>query len=380
MTVEDRVREALHADGGNLLPPARPSLAELRSPRRRGRVMLATAGVAVTAAVLALLVLTLPEVRTPDIDPLDLPGVETPGTDTTAADPQQVEVPSVEGLTVEVARDRLDAAGLDGEAASGEAAGEPWADPDGPNPLVVHQEPPPGAVVEPGDVIGFRTAVVNSQLCAALDQLPRRVGDAQDLANQDGYWEAIGTAAPFAEQPLAGHIDQLLAHRAEEQPVAQAPPHALDSVAIHHDACHLPPTAIPTRLANTDVQILAVGATQDPSLKGHTTRDAEQFQFIWTDMANVQGEPPELPDDTIGALAFARGTKSPCRSPNDVVAVEIVPINEQPTAVIVLDPNGQSMGACPNAESEPAWTAYAVAIHNHPTELTGGATTRLAHD
>lgn len=379
MRVEDRIRDALQADAGNLQPPARPSLAELGAPPRRGRVLLATTGVAAATAVLALVVLTVPAVQTPSIDPLDPPGVDAPETEAPIADPQSVVVPDVEGLTVEVARDRLDAAGLSGDAVRGETEGGRWADPDGSSALVVSQQPPPGAVVEPGDVVGFRTAVVNSQLCAVLDQLPPRAGDAQDLANQAGFWEAISTAAEFAEQPLAGYIDQLLTHRAGDQPVAEAPPHVLGSVAIHHDACRLPPATIPTRLADADVQILAVGATQDPSLSGHITRDAEGFEFIWTNMANVDGAPPELPDDTVGVLAFAREAKSACRSPNDVVAVEIAPITERAAeVVIVLDPHGESMGACASPETGPAWTAFALAIpDHHPTRLSG-ASVRLA--
>lgn len=151
------------------------------------------------------------------------------GPDTAGA----VPVPDVQGLTLAEAEDRLRAAGL----AGGPSSGSGWEDPDEAEAVVADQEPPPGTIVARGDVVGFRTALVTPELCAVFMQMPPRQGDAQDLARTDGYWDMLSEARAFADPRLAGYIDDLLAHHETGDPVEDAPNRALDSVAVHHDAC-----------------------------------------------------------------------------------------------------------------------------------------------
>jgi hypothetical protein len=85
--------------------------------------------------------------------------------------------------------------------------------------------------------VGFRTALINPQVCAVLTELPPRQGDAMALATSDGYWDVIARARPHAAQPLAGYLDELLAHHDAGLPTEEAPGKPIESVALHHDAC-----------------------------------------------------------------------------------------------------------------------------------------------
>lgn len=151
------------------------------------------------------------------------------------ADTEEVLVPDGIGLTLAEAQARLAAAGLSG----GPTSGGGWSDPADPNAVVVHQAPPAGTAVQAGDAVGFRTALIDAALCRAFDLVGPRQGDAVELARDPGYWDALRQGRAVANPALAAHIDSLLDHQAAGRPLDEAPPLALDSVAIHHDACSL---------------------------------------------------------------------------------------------------------------------------------------------
>lgn len=145
----------------------------------------------------------------------------------------RIAVPDLQGLTLKEAQMRLVEAGL----AGGPMSGPGWTDPDEPHAVVVAQKPPAGTRVVPGDRIGLRTALINPELCAVLRRIPARQGDAHDLTRVNGYWEMLRDARPFADPRFAAYIDQLTAHWERAATLTNAPTRALDSIAIHHDAC-----------------------------------------------------------------------------------------------------------------------------------------------
>lgn len=55
-------------------------------------------------------------------------------------------------------------------------------DPHDPDAVVVSQAPPPATLVGPGEIVGFRTALIDAELCAVLTELPPRQGDAVAVA------------------------------------------------------------------------------------------------------------------------------------------------------------------------------------------------------
>jgi hypothetical protein len=150
---------------------------------------------------------------------------------------QQVHVPDVVGLALDEAQQILRVLDLEGRAVSGTFEGRAWQDPDDPDAVVVSQTRPAGTLVRPGEIVGFRTALIDPELCAVLTALPPRQGDAMALTATDGYWDVLERARPHAAEPLAGYLDELLAHHDAGLPTQEAPGKSIDSVAIHHDAC-----------------------------------------------------------------------------------------------------------------------------------------------
>jgi hypothetical protein len=130
------------------------------------------------------------------------------------------------------------------------------------------------------------------------------------------------------------------------------------------------PDADVVRLDPTEVTPLAAAASTDPSLKGHVVRDTATLAQVWN-MADIEGEPPTLPDGTVGILVFAREAESTCRSPDDVVGVEIA----AGEVIVLLDPQGEFLRPCPGPEGAHAWTAFALAIPDqYDHDLTGAGT------
>ena len=60
-------------------------------------------------------------------------------------------------------------------------------------------------------------------------------------------------------------------------------------------------------------------------------------------MGDVEGTPPAVPQGHIGIVVFARQAESTCRSPDDVLGVEIA----DGLAVVLLDPEGAFTQPCP---------------------------------
>lgn len=158
------------------------------------------------------------------------------GTTSTPTD-QQVHVPDVVGLELDEAQQILRALDLEGRAVSGTFEGRAWQDPDDPDAVVVSQAPPAGTLVRPSEIVGFRTALIDPELCAVLTELPPRQGDGMALAATDGYFNVLERARPHAAEPLASYLDELLSHNDAGLPTQQAPGKPIDSVAIHRDAC-----------------------------------------------------------------------------------------------------------------------------------------------
>lgn len=229
MSVEDRVRDGLRAQAEGTKVPL-PPVDDVFSLAGRQRVR---PGAAVVSAVLIIavgVVAAVSVLQPPRVEFFDEPD---------SVGGEKVPVPDVQGLSLTRAEQALRATGLTG----GPTSGPGWEDPDEPEAVVVSQEPPPGTLVEHGDEVGFRTALINPELCAVFTQLPPRQGDAHDLARTDGYWDMLGEARTFADPRLAGYIDDLLDHHAVGAAVEEAPDRALDSVTIHHDACSQGATA-----------------------------------------------------------------------------------------------------------------------------------------
>ena len=139
-------------------------------------------------------------------------------------------LPNLTGLPLAEAQGQLEDLGLRGEPASG--------DPTDPDAVIVHHEPPAGALVPHDAVVGFRTALITPALCDVFTDVPQRQGDAHALARADGYWDMLERAEPVAPPHLAQHIRTLLDFHETGQPLEQAPTQALDRVTTHHDACH----------------------------------------------------------------------------------------------------------------------------------------------
>jgi hypothetical protein len=238
MRTDEGIREALraHAEHADMpLPPVDEVFA-------RARRQTATTGLAWSLAIVAVAVAVVASVdalRSPVVEFFEqpAPGVELGGDDAAvtedAGGADRVRVPDVTGMTLAEAEKALQAVDLAGEPVSGPA----WSDPDAPEAVVVAQQPPVGTELAAGEVVGFRTALVTPELCDVLTQIPPRRGDAGDLARSDGYWDVLRQARPVAQSPLAGHMDDLLAHDEDGAPLGEDAERALDSVAIHHDAC-----------------------------------------------------------------------------------------------------------------------------------------------
>lgn len=229
MSVEDRVRDGLRAQAEGTKVPL-PPVDDVFALAGRQRVRLGAAVVSAALIVAVGVVAAVSAIQPPRVEFFDEPdsvgGVEVP-------------VPDMQWLTLKRAEQTLRATGLTG----GPASGPGWEDPDEPEAVVVGQKPPPGTLVEHGDAVGLRTALINPDLCAVFTQLPPRQGDAHDLARTDGYWDMLSEARTFADPRLAGYIDDLLDHHAAGAAVEEAPDRALASVTVHHDACSQAATA-----------------------------------------------------------------------------------------------------------------------------------------
>lgn len=152
-----------------------------------------------------------------------------------------VKVPDVTGLSVAEAKQALEQVGLKGSVASGSVVRDgrtvPWSDPDDAEALVAAQEPPGGARVPRGSIVGLRTGIASRDLCAVFTEIPPREGDALDLAASPGFFDMLRRARPHASGQLADAIDLLLLHRDAGGSDAAAPAGALDRVTVQHDAC-----------------------------------------------------------------------------------------------------------------------------------------------
>ena len=151
-----------------------------------------------------------------------------------AAQTQTVVVPDVRGLDLAQARPRLERVGLQAAV----AGGADWQDADGPDAVVVAQEPPADATVPTGATVGLRTAEVSSPLCAVMVQVADRDGAAADLAATAGFMDMLDDARTHAGPALGEAIDQLL-DAGSGQSLDQSQSRAMDVVKVHHEACHM---------------------------------------------------------------------------------------------------------------------------------------------
>lgn len=112
--------------------------------------------------------------------------------------------------------------------------------------------------------------------------------------------------------------------------------------------------------------------TDDTSLEGQIVEDDEELAEVWQ-AAQMSDRALNLPDGTVGVFVIARQAESTCRSPDDVVAVEILDAE----AHVLLDRDGEFMRQCPGPLGAHAFTAFVVAIPDSYTQQVDSATTRL---
>lgn len=105
------------------------------------------------------------------------------------------------------------------------------------------------------------------------------------------------------------------------------------------------------------IRLLAAGSTQDDHIQSEIVHDATVLRDLWQE-AGIAGAAPELPEGFVALMVVARFTRSTCRSPDDVVNVEI----RGEAAVVRLDPSGEFQRPCPGPIGAAAWTAFAVAV------------------
>ncbi|MGI9015543.1 MAG: META domain-containing protein [Euzebya sp.] len=121
------------------------------------------------------------------------------------------------------------------------------------------------------------------------------------------------------------------------------------------------------------IRTLAAAGTDNGTSDGVIVHTSDALADAWHE-ADVQGTPPALPDDHVGVLVIARVTQSTCRSPEDVLNVEI----SGGHAVVRLHPDGEFTRPCPGPPGSHAWTAFIVAIPEEHAANLATATVQLA--
>lgn len=241
MNDSEKMRALLHRTA---TPPASPLVTEeiLTRARRKRAQGLAVKASGVVVAVTATIALgtVLRPIGTHEVALLDdsptVPAAEATivlddGRRRPAA--EAAIVPDVVGLDLPTALGLLD----DFDVRGSVLAEYDWADPDGPDAVVVSQAPPAGTTVARQDVVGLRTAVVTPELCAVLAPLTDHDGDAASLAAIPAFEATIRGASTTAGAELQADIDAVLDGIAtgglDRRPVALA----LERLTIHVRAC-----------------------------------------------------------------------------------------------------------------------------------------------